>query len=144
MKRGIFVLLVLILINISFASAAVLFESEWNNSLGNSSTSRTDGGKWDITGGSGLSVISSSGLDFLTTNVLEIKPLEATTGYAFLRKTGMAVPSIGESRYYRWYSRMVATDGLSDTETHPHQDGNAIGDSNWLFHVFHNSGGNGF
>src|SRR3990172_5029018 len=144
MKRGWVFLLALLLINVSFASAAVLFESEWNNSLGNSSTSRTDGGKWDTAGGNGLSVISSSGLDFPTTNVLEVTALEATTGFAFLRKTGMAVPSIGESRYYRWYSRVVATDGLSDTETHPHQDGNAIGDSNWLFHVFHNSGGNGF
>jgi len=91
-------------------------------------------------GGQGLDVISSSGLGFPTANVLRVTARGETTGYAFLRKTGLSIPAVGQSNYYRWYFRATMPDGLEDQETHPFQDGNASSQSNWLFHVYHDAG----
>ena len=91
-------------------------------------------------GGQGLEVISSNGLGFPTANVLRVTAEQRTTGYAFLRKTGLPIPEVGESNYYRWYFRATMPDGLEDPESHPFQDGNASSQSNWLFHVYHDAG----
>lgn len=98
---------------------------------------------WPVVGGQGLEVIPATGLDFPTPNVLRVTALQATTGYAFLRTTGLGEIPVGQSRYYRWYFRFTAPDNLEDQESHPHQDGNASSQSNWLFHVWHNRGGAG-
>lgn len=122
----------------------VVFHSDWSTALGTSDNAIMDNGKskpWTLAGGNGLAVVSSAGLDFPTTNALRVTALGSTSGFALLRVTGLPVPGVGQSRYYRWYSRMVLPDDVepNDDETHPHQDGNAASDSNWLFHVYHDA-----
>ena len=139
MKKG-WVFLVFLLINISYISAAVLFESEWNYSTGTNDTVVRDGGKWNTAGANNqlTGVVQSAGLDFPTTNALEIVVNSAGLGRV-IRYTGLPVLGVGENRYYRWYFRVTVPDDLNstvgDAGTHPIQDGNAIGDSNWAFNV---------
>lgn len=126
-------------------AARVIFHSDWSTATGTSQTALMDASKalpWSLLGGDGLEVIPSTGLNFPSANVLRVTATQARTGYAFLRKTGLAIPVIGESRYYRWYTRVAISDrrAPSDPETHPHQDGNAAGGANWLFHVYHDAG----
>jgi hypothetical protein len=119
---------------------AVIFHSDWSTALGTTSAALGDNGKalpWNVVGGQGLEVIQSTGLDFPTTNVLRVTSLEAVGGFAFLRRTGMPIPAVGESRWYRWYIRVTTPNGLEDPESHPFQDGNAQSQANWLFHVYH-------
>ena len=122
----------------------VIFHSDFGTALGTSNAAIMDEGKsvpWTASGGQGLEVIPSTGLDFPTPNVLRVTALGATSGFALLRVAGLPVPAVGQSRYYRWYNRMVLTDDIetSDDETHPHQDGNSASDSNWLMHVYHDA-----
>jgi len=127
--------------------AAVLFHSDFGTGIGSTSAAVRDQNKtlpWNIQGGQGLEVISAAGLDFPTANVLRVTSLAATTGYAFLRRTGIPIPAVGESRFYRWYLRVTTPNGLEDPESHPMQDGNASSQSNWLFHIYHDGGGAGF
>src|SRR3972149_5237191 len=143
MKRGRIFLVIfsLLLINISLASAVVLFESEWNNSLGTSDSAVRDGIKWTTAGANNqlTGVISATPtLDFPTQNVLEIIVNSAGLGRV-IRYTGLPVLGVGENRYYRWYFRVTVPNDFNstvgDAGTHPIQDGNAIGDSNWAFNV---------
>lgn len=123
--------------------SAVIFSSDWSTALGTTAAAVQDTGKslpWSLRGGQGLEVISSAGLDFPTANVLRVTAVAATTGYAFLRKTGMPIPGVGQSRFYRWYIRVTTPDGLEDHESHPIQDGNAASQCNWLFHIYHDAG----
>lgn len=126
---------------------AVLFHSDFSSGIGSTSTAVRDLTQplpWNIQGGQGLEVVSAAGLDFPTANVLRVTALAATTGYAFLRRTGLPIPAVGESRFYRWYLRVTTPNGLEDPESHPMQDGNASSQSNWLFHIYHDGGGAGF
>jgi hypothetical protein len=126
-------------------SARVLFQSDWSTGTGTSQAVLMDQSKalpWNIIGGTGLAVIPSTGLDFPTTNALRVTAMQERTGYAFLRRTGLPIPAVGESRYYRWYSRMAIRDALavSDRDTHPHQDGNSGSDVNWMLTIYHDNG----
>src|SRR3989304_8258279 len=101
MKKG-WVFLVFLLINISYISAAVLFESEWNTSLGTNDSAVRDGGKWNTAGANNqlTGVVPSTDLDFPTTNALEIVVNSAGLGRG-IRYTGLPVLGVGENRYYR-------------------------------------------
>lgn len=130
------------------AANGLLFSSDWSNSTGRSEAALSDGSRWNSHGGtfgttSGAQVVSAAGLDFPTTNVLEV--VGDTVGIWLLQKTGLPIPAVDESRYYRWYNRLVVADGaiVGDDETHPHQDGNAASQINWIYHVHHNTGGAG-
>lgn len=122
------------------AARTVIWSSDWSTALGTTNAALTDGSRWSMVGGQGLEVISATGLNFPTPNVLRVTARGETTGYAFLRKTGLPIPQVGESNFYRWYFRATMPDGLEDPETHPFQDGNAASQSNWLFHVYHSAG----
>jgi hypothetical protein len=120
----------------------VIFHSDWSTALDTSRYAVLDSGKtvpWDVAGGAGFQVIASTGLDFPTDNVLQLTALQDNLGFALVRKYTLPEMAVGQSRYYRWYSRVVIPDGAapSDDETHPHQDGNSSNDSNWLMHLFH-------
>src|SRR3990172_10546731 len=123
MKRGWIFLLALLLINVSFVSAAVLFESEWNNSLGNSTTALMDGTKWETgtNNGGGGEVISSTGLDFPTQNVLRVIAVWNGVGaYGVLiqETNSWPVPDVGESLYFRWYVRQTVPDNIHTASVH--------------------------
>lgn len=117
-----------------------LFESAWSTALGNSANAVSDGGKWNIVGGQGGEVVASTGLGFPTANVLRVP---WSGGWVLPRKTGLPIPAVGESRYYRWYMRLTIPDGVSDSQTHPVQDGNAGSQINWAFAIRHNDAGPG-
>ena len=122
--------------------AGVIFHSDFGTALGTSDAAVMDTGKgapWNLRGGQGLEVISSAGLDFPMPNVLRVMALTSTSGFAIVRKTGMPVPAVGQSRYYRWYIRAGAN--IEDNNTHPIQDGQNAGASNWQFELLHTLGG---
>ncbi len=119
-----------------------IFAADWPT-LGADRAALLWGSEWRMHGGQGLEVVPSTGLDLPMPHVLRVTAVGATSGHAFLRKTGLQVPAIGERRFYRWYFRATMPDGLEDQESHPFQDGNASSQSNWLFHVWHNRGGAG-
>lgn len=125
--------------------------ADWRTGTGSTNAVLQDTDKFNTIGGLGLSVISASGLGFPgeMANVLRVTPQESNGGYGFLRKTGLGAVGVGESYYRRWYMRVESTADIyvsapDDGETHPFQDGNANGDSNWLCHVWHSDPGSGF
>lgn len=110
-----------------------VFFSDWQSaSLGTSSVSVGDGGKWNLLGGYGQEVTSSTGLDFPSTKVLKITANIGNNGFALNRTTGLPIPDVGVTRYYRWYVRQTFPDELVGNGDHPWQDGNAISDTNWF------------
>jgi hypothetical protein len=124
----------------------VLFFTDWRTATGNSNAAVTDGGKWNIVSNGStetMNVIPSTGLDFPSTNVFQMIATERWQGFGIVRKTGIPVPAVGESRYYRWYIRMMQVDNLADEQTHPIQDGNAASDTNWMFVVYNGGGATG-
>ena len=150
MKRGLFVIasLLFIFLSTNLVSSAILFESEWNNSLGTSDTALLDGSTWNHVSGSGTlnEVIIATGLDFPTTNVFrvvasysgnpvqEIYTDQVRAGPAVSGSGPLPVPDVGESLYYRWYWRTLIDDSIPNQSTsHPIQDGLAAGDTNWWF-----------
>lgn len=122
------------------ATRRVIWSADWGTALGTTNSALSDGSRFSLVGGSGLEVISAAGLGFPTPNVLRVTARAETEGFAFLRKTGLPIPQVGESNFYRWYFRATMPDGLEDPETHPFQDGNAASQTNWLFHVYHTAG----
>lgn len=128
----------------SATPTGVIFNSDWSTATGTGASAIRDGSRWTIA--QQLEVVPSTGLDFPSANCLKVL-IGTTSGvnsFPFMRKTGLGVPAVGTSRYYRWYSRVTIPDGMgeADSETHPHQDGNAASDCNWLFKVHHNDGTN--
>jgi hypothetical protein len=124
----------------------VVFFSDWRTARGNSEAAVTDGGKWNIVSNGyqeSMSVISSSGLDFPSANVFLLTAVERWQGFGIVRKTGIPVPAVNQSLYYRWYFRMMQVDDLQDEQTHPIQDGNAASDTNWMFIVYNGGGSSG-
>jgi len=127
---------------------AMDWRADWSYALGTGTPAISDNSNFGTVGGLGLEVISAAGLGFPAemANVLSVTPQESNGGYAFLRKTGLGTLAVGESEYRRWYCRVESTADIyvsdpDDGETHPFQDGNANGDSNWLFHVWHSDPG---
>jgi hypothetical protein len=47
-------------------------------------------------------------------------------------KSGLPIPAVGESRFYRWYLRVTMPDNLSDNSTHPIEAGGA---NPWAFEI---------
>lgn len=125
---------------------APLFFADWATQSGNSTTAFSDGGKFDLltdTGGiASCEVITPTGLGFPTNmaKVVRIGPLpsEVDSGPIGRKTSGIAIPAVGESLYYRWYYRHMQPEVLyGDFQTHPFQDGNAQGDTNWMWLVYH-------
>jgi hypothetical protein len=117
-----------------------LFASDWSTALGSSHNAVSDGGRWTMVGGQGGEIVASTGLDFPTANVLRVPWNE---GWSLPRKTGMPIPAVGESRYYRWYMHLAFPDNVSDGQSHPIQDGEAGSQINWELAIRHNDGGPG-
>jgi hypothetical protein len=122
--------------------------ADWRTGTGSTNAVLQDTDKFGTIGGLGLEVVSASGLGFPgdMANVLRVTPQESNGGYGFLRKTGLGAIGVGQSDFRRWYCRVESTADIyvsapDDGETHPFQDGNANGDSNWLFHVWHSDPG---
>lgn len=115
-------------------SETVQFLSYFSNGLGTGNTARGDGGAWDLLGGFGQTVVNvvTEGLDFPSENVCKFVADVSNSGFALNRKTGMPIPDVGVTRYYRWYVRQTFPDELVGNGDHPWQDGNAIGDTNWF------------
>jgi hypothetical protein len=117
------------------ADLTPVFFSDWaTQTPGTTAAAKTDSSKWNYGTPIGGSVVASTGLGFPATmaNVF-LAPWNTASGWAFLRKTDMSVPAVGDSRYYRWYFRMVIADGTADNQTHPVQDGFDAPSSNWEF-----------
>lgn len=119
-------------------SGSVLFASDW------SAGDLLDGGRWTAIGnGRANRVVSSAGLDFPTPNVLDAR-VEFTGSMAptqLVRTTSLPAIAVGDERGYRAYLRVMTPDAYdalagADSHTHPIQDGNAAGDSNWMLQVF--------
>lgn len=121
----------------------VVWSSSWRT-LGSSETAILDEGLWTRIGGAGLAVVPSTGLDFPTSNVLQVNALAGVSGFALVQKDGLPIPAIGQSLWYRWYFRATWPDNLSDAGSHPVQDANAASGTNWMFNVYHNVGGAGW
>lgn len=113
------------------APGGLLFSSDWASSRGTSNNALTDGGKWDIlSDGGGKEVISSSGFDFPSANVLRV--VHESTSSIRIYNRSLPVPAVGENRFYRWYVRVTMPDNLSDNSTHPIEPHNA---NPWAFVV---------
>lgn len=114
----------------------LLFESDWSTATGTDRHAVSDGDRWTQVGSNNMvaGVIPADGLDFPTENVLDVVAEEHGK---VIRYDGLPVPAVGESRFYRWYFRVVIPDEFSseDTNTHPIQDGNAAGLINWMFNT---------
>jgi hypothetical protein len=121
-----------------------LFASQWPT-LGATEGAVGHGGRWTTVADSGLEVVDATGLDMPTPTCLAVTCIEAAEGFAMVRVAGLAPLADGATRHHRWYTRIASGTSVAttDTETHPHQDGNAASDSSWLFHVLHTTGGAG-
>lgn len=127
------------------------FSSTWTTALGTTSAAVRNTGSatpWTSHGGWGWDVVAATGLGFPAgvTNALkvtaELYRSNGTTfndGYALVQKTGLTVPAVGQSRFYRWYKRYDGPDvpPQIDIGSHPIQDGNAASDANWMFNIYH-------
>jgi hypothetical protein len=96
--------------------------------------------------------VSSAGLDFPTPNVLAARAQLPTSGGGspteLVRTTALPSIAVGDRRGFRAYLRVMTPDAFdasagADSHTHPIQDGNAAGDSNWMLQVFTDGGGPG-
>jgi uncharacterized protein YjdB len=127
-------------------SGGVLFSSDWGTGTGTSEDvlfDRQGATPWNMRIGNGRlnAVVSSSGLDFPTPNVLRVTAGYRSGGGAAAENIrlndGLPLLNIGQSRYYRWYIRVVIPDSYtSDDQTHPIQDGTNGSVTNWMFQVF--------
>lgn len=119
------------------------FLSQWTNSTGQLQAAITDGGIWTgFTGDYGATcngnvIVNPGTIGFPDDmeHVFRVRALGARDGLVIPRKTGLVVPSNGQTINYRWYFNCTLPDDLTDFEMHPVQDGNAAGDSNWMFKV---------
>jgi hypothetical protein len=80
-----------------------------------------------------VAVIQSIGLDFPTQNVVSIGTEWNGSGSAskIIRITGLGVPPMNTSRYYRWYFQLAAPLNVSLGTPHPIQDGFDASTTNW-------------
>jgi hypothetical protein len=119
---------------------AIRFQSDWSTAnLGSASNDIRDGGKWNLVGGFGHEVALTTGLNFPTAKACKFVANRSNNGFALLRTTGMPIPPVGTTRYYRWYVRMTFPDALVGNGDHPWQDGNAVSDCNYIVGVHYGS-----
>ena len=115
MKTKFIILVIAILFLLPVMSAAVLWESDWSNSTGNSSDALLDGGEWDsiMDNNDVLYVVDSSGLGFPAgmQNVLRWSIPQGSAGKMVHVEGNWAAPSVGDSLYYRWYHLSTVADG---------------------------------
>jgi hypothetical protein len=117
-----------------------LFASDWSTSLGSTPQALQDGGRWNgpMGGETSVRVVPSTGLDFPTSNVLDVYfATGSSSGFFWVQKTGLPIPAVGESRYYRWYMRVTQPDQLQDNGTHPIQ---SEGAGAWDFEIENRAG----
>ena len=115
MKTKFIILVIAILFLLPVMSAAVLWESDWSNSTGNSSDALLDGGEWDsiMDNNDVLYVVDSSGLGFPAgmQNVLRWSIPQGSAGKMVHVEGNWAAPGVGDSLYYRWYHLSTVADG---------------------------------
>lgn len=115
------------------------FLSIFSAATGTSTTAVQDGGLWDgnYTNNGGAEVIAAPVTGFPSAvNVLRHTPQIGTAGAAIMETDTISVPSVGDTRYYRWYFKMVwPNTGNTDADnTHPIQDGpGGIGGTSWAW-----------
>lgn len=114
----------------------LIFRSDFDT-LGSTSAARTDGGKWNTNTPGYGEVVLSTGLDFPTPNCYRV-PWD-TAGAAIGQMSGLGVPGVGATRYYRYYLRHVQPDATVDTQNHPVQDSPG-GGFNWAALYYNNVG----
>lgn len=139
---------------------ALDWHGDWSHATGATAAAIGDGPsagtrKFDQIGGvinelDGARIIANPGtLGFPATlaNLFEVRITAANQGYVEPRRTtGLAIPAIGQARYYRGYLHLcAATDVIpafptGDDEIHPFQDGSAASQLNWGWWIYHNQG----
>lgn len=115
-----------------------IFQSDFGTTTGTSSNAYLDGGAWDRVGGYGHEVVASTGLDFPSTNTCRFDANYSNSGFC-LTQVDLTALAVGVTRYHRLYVRMTFPDELVGNGDHPWQDGNAVGDSNYLLGVGYGS-----
>lgn len=115
-----------------------IFQSDFSTATGTGSSAYLDGGAWDRRGGFGQEVVASTGLDFPSTNVCRFDANYSNSGFC-LTQVDLTALAVGVTRYHRLYVRMTFPDDLVGNGDHPWQDGNAVGDSNYLLGVSYGS-----
>jgi uncharacterized protein YjdB len=117
-------------------SRQFIFTSDWSSELGLTTLAKTDGSRWNIISdpGNGLSVLNTcQSLGFPSATCLQVDGVQSATGFARLAKTGMPIPAVGESMYFRWYYRHEQP-SLGDNSQHPIESGQA-GGLDWCFNT---------
>jgi hypothetical protein len=114
----------------------IIWASDWSTELGTSRAAETDGDRWDIYAdpGDGFEVVPGNPLGFPIATALSVTAVESAGGYARLAVTGLGVPAIGESRWYRWYVRSEIP-RTGDNVTHPIETGGLMSDLDWSWNV---------
>lgn len=122
--------------------AGLEMDSLWDFTTGPTDAAIEDDGEWDPSFTSnnsgtreGLTVAVASGTDPFVTNALEVRYRTASSGFAFIRQIGLAVPDVGESKWYRWGFRQRFTEDQVANTPHPIQDAQAQGGTNWMFMI---------
>ena len=130
------------------------FFADWRHATGTTAAALGDGPtaptrKFDQIGGAGAIVIVNPGtIGFPAdmANILQVRLQTSNSGYTEPRRTtGIAIPAIGQTRYYRVYLRVSSETAVSiaDPETHPIQDGSSAGQINHGLWIWHSTGGPG-
>jgi hypothetical protein len=125
------------------SGVAALFSSAWTTGTGLSEAALRDTSAavpWTSYDNDGLTeIIAATGLDFPTTNVLEVTTSwngSGSSGSIVRLASTIAVPGVGDSLYYRWYWRAAVPSAVSTWGTpHPIQDGFSAATANWEFGV---------
>ena len=113
-----------------------IFASDWSTATGQTTVAKTDGSRWNIISdpGNGLNVLATcQSLGFPSATCLEVNGIQSATGFARLAKTGMPIPAVGESMYFRWYYRHEQP-SLGDNSQHPIESGQN-GGLDWCFNT---------
>lgn len=127
-------------VTLQAALTPLVFGSDFGGGVGATRAAVTDNGRWngnysnnDAEG----EVISAAGLNFPSLYCLRITAID--TCFVRACKTGLPVPGIGESLYFRWYFRAAHPNGLSDSSNHPIEGTHSGGSSarNWAWRVWH-------
>jgi uncharacterized protein YjdB len=113
-----------------------IFTSDWSSATGQTTVAKTDGSRWNIISdpGNGLNVLATcQSLGFPSATCLEVNGIQSATGFARLAKTGMPIPAVGESMFFRWYYRHEQP-SLGDNSQHPIESGQN-GGLDWCFNT---------
>jgi hypothetical protein len=120
----------------------ILFASDWGTATGSSDAALRDTGKkipWDVVIGTGrVQVVSASGLDFPSANVLQVdaiydprnRSLKGRQVAMLPSRNHWPVPAVGESLWFRCYRRLVWPKTSPSLFGHPAEEGTGNG-GNW-------------